>query len=323
MIDVAPTVLEVAGLPAPTLVNGVLQEPMHGTSMAYSFDDADAPEQHDTQYFEILCNRGIYHKGWSAVTRHHIPWEQHTAGVPLDEDVWELYDGTTDWTQAHDLAAEHPEKLAALQRLFLIEAGKYNVLPLDARMADRFNPELAGRPQLISGDSLVLFPGMRSLTENGMLNLKNKSHSITADIVVPEGGADGVLINQGGLTGGWVLYLKDGHLAYHYNFLGLQRASVVSGAPVPPGQHQVRMEFTYDGGGLGKGGPVTLPSMVLTSARDGSNARTRSCSRSTKRPTWGGIPARRSAMTMRSTTTPSPARSNGFGSTLAPTITVT
>ena len=258
VIDVAPTVLEVAGLPAPTLVHGVMQEPMHGVSMAYSFDQPDAPEQHQSQYFEILCNRGIYHKGWSAVTRHHIPWEQHTAGVPLDEDVWELYDGATDWTQARNLAAEHPEKLAELQRLFLIEAGKYNVLPLDTRMADRFNAELAGRPQLITGNSLLLYPGMRSLTENCMLNLKNKSHAMTADITVPDGGASGVLVNQGGLTGGWVLYLKDGHLAYHYNFLGLQRASIVSAAPVPAGQHEVRMAFTYDGGGLGKGGVVTL-----------------------------------------------------------------
>ncbi len=258
VIDVAPTVLELAGLPEPTTVNGITQEPMHGVSMAYSFEDPDAAERHDTQYFEIVCNRGIYHRGWSAVSRHHLPWEQTGSGGALDDDVWELYDSTTDWTQAHDLAAQHPEKLAELQRLFLIEAAKYNVLPLDPRMAARFNAELAGRPQLITGNSLVLFPGMRSLTENTMLNLKNKSHSITADVVIPAEGAEGVLVNQGGITGGWSLYLKDGTLTYHYSFIGLDRFTVTAAAPLAAGEHQVRMEFAYDGGGLGKGGTVTL-----------------------------------------------------------------
>ncbi len=153
---------------------------------------------------------------------------------------------------------EHPEKLAALQRLFLIEAAKYNVLPLDPRMAARFNAELAGRPQLITGNSLVLFPGMRSLTENTMLNLKNKSHSITADVVIPEGGAEGVLLNQGGITGGWSFYLKDGTPTYHYSFIGLDHFTITAGAPLGAGEHQVRTEFAYDGGGLGKGGTVTL-----------------------------------------------------------------
>ena len=256
--DFAPTVLELAGLPEPTTVNGITQEPMHGVSMAYSFDEPDAPERHDTQYFEIVCNRGIYHRGWSAVSRHHLPWEQTGSGAALDDDVWELYDGTTDWTQAHDLAQEHPEKLAELQRLFLIEAAKYNVLPLDPRMAARFNAELAGRPQLITGNSLVLFPGMRSLTENTMLNLKNKSHSVTADVVIPAGGAEGVLVNQGGITGGWSFYLKDGTPTYHYSFIGLDRVTVTAASALAAGEHQLRMEFAYDGGGLGKGGTVTL-----------------------------------------------------------------
>jgi hypothetical protein len=251
-------VLEVAGLPEPVQVHGITQEPMHGVSMAYSFDDAAAAERHETQYFEIFCNRGIYHKGWSAVTRHHTPWELHRAGVPFDDDVWELYDGSTDWTQAHDLSTEQPEKLAELQRLFLIEATKFNVLPLDDRMVERVNPELAGRPQLIQRNSLVLFPGMSSLNENCMLNLKNKSHSITAELVVPDRDARGVILNQGGITGGWALYVKDGRLAYHYSFLGLQRSTIAADQPLPAGQHQVRMEFAYDGGGLGKGGTATL-----------------------------------------------------------------
>ncbi len=256
--DIAPTLLELAGLPAPTTVNGISQEPMHGVSMTYSFDDADAPERHSTQYFEMVCNRGIYHQGWSAVTRHHLPWEQHVAGVPFDDDVWELYDGTTDWTQAHDLAAEHPDKLAELQRLFLLEASKYQVFPLDDRMAQRFNADLAGRPQLVQGGSVVLFPGMRSLTENALPSLKNKSHTITAKVVIPDGGANGVIVNQGGITGGWALYLHDGRPTYHYSFLGIERATITTPESLADGDHQVRVEFAYDGDGLGKGGTATI-----------------------------------------------------------------
>jgi arylsulfatase A-like enzyme len=152
VIDVAPTVLEVAGLPEPTVVNSVQQQPLQGTSMAYSFDHPDAAERHETQYFELACNRGIYHQGWTAVTRHSIPWDFHAQLPSLDDDVWELY-GPEDWTQAHDLASEQPEKLAELQRLFLLEAGKYNVFPLDDRRVERFNADLAGRPQLIRGQS--------------------------------------------------------------------------------------------------------------------------------------------------------------------------
>lgn len=153
VIDVGPTVLEAAGLPFPTTVNGVMQEPFHGVGMAYSFDEADAAERHETQYFEMFCNRGIYHKSWSAVTKHRTPWEVHGSGGSLADDPWELYNGTTDWSQAHDLAAEHPDKLAELKRLFDIEAAKYNVLPLGERMVERFNPESAGRPASIAGNT--------------------------------------------------------------------------------------------------------------------------------------------------------------------------
>ena len=159
--------------------------------------------------------------------------------------MWELYDGTTDWTQAHDVAAEHPDKLAELQRLFLLEAGKYEVFPLDDRMSQRFNADIAGRPQLIQGDSLVLFPGMRSLTENAMPSLKNKSYSVTAEVVIPDGGANGVIVNQGGITGGWAFYLHDGRPTYHYSFLGLERATVADGRATPtrrpPGASRVRL----------------------------------------------------------------------------------
>jgi arylsulfatase A-like enzyme len=258
VIDVAPTVLEAAGIPHPTFVNGVQQEPIHGVSMAYSFDDAGAEERRRTQYFEMFCNRGIYHQGWTAVTQHGTPWLLGEKMVPLAEDVWELYDTTSDWTQSKDLAKEKPEKLEELQRLFLIEAAKYNVLPLDDRRAERFIPELAGRPSLIKGNRQLLFGGMGRLSENSVVNIKNKSHAVRAEIEVPEGGAEGVIIAQGGSIGGWSLYLKEGKPRYCYNLLGMQRFYVDTDEEVPAGTHQVRMQFDYDGPGLGKGGTVTL-----------------------------------------------------------------
>jgi arylsulfatase A-like enzyme len=257
VIDVAPTVLEAAGLPEPTFVNGVQQMPYEGVSMAYAFDDGAAPDRHETQYFEMFCNRGIYHKGWTAVTRHSIPWDPTSPLPAFDDDVWELY-ADSDWTQAHDLAGEQPERLAQLQRLWLIEVAKYNVLPLDDRRVERFNSDLAGRPVLVRGTSQLLFEGMGRLSENSVLNLKNKSHAVTAEIDVPDGGAEGVIVAQGGEFGGWSLYVLEGRPRYCYNLFGLQRFHVGAEAPVPPGLHQVRMEFTYDGGGLGKGGTATL-----------------------------------------------------------------
>ncbi|KRC35583.1 arylsulfatase [Oerskovia sp. Root918] len=258
-IDVAPTILEAAGLPEPTQVNGVLQSPMEGTSMLYAFDDADAPERHDLQYFEMFGNRGIYHKGWSAVTKHRTPWDMvGGSAIAFDDDVWELYDGSTDYSQAHDLSAEQPERLHSLQRLWLIEAVKYDVLPLDDRTADRLNPETAGRPTLVHGNSQLLFAGMGRLSENSVVNIKNKSFSVTAEIEVPASGADGVIIAQGGRFGGWSLYAKEGRLKFVYNVLGIQEFATEAQATVPEGTHQVRMEFAYDGGGLAKGGDVTL-----------------------------------------------------------------
>jgi arylsulfatase A-like enzyme len=258
VIDVTPTVLEAAGLPEPLEVHGVQQMPVQGVSMAYSFDDPDAPERRETQYFEMFVNRGIYHKGWTAVTRHSTPWAMGGELPGYDDDVWELY-APDDWTQARDLAQQEPEKLRELQRLFLIEAARHNVLPLDDRRVERLNPDMAGRPQLIRGNSQLLFGGMRRLSENSVLVLKNKSHAVTAEVVVPGGGARGVMISQGGAFGGWSLYAKDGgRPAYCYNLFGLQRFKVEAQQPIPPGEHQVRMEFAYDGGGLAKGGAVAL-----------------------------------------------------------------
>jgi len=259
VIDIAPTILEAAGLPQPTFVEGVQQHPIEGVSMLYSFNKGDALERHETQYFEMFGNRGIYHKGWTAVTRHKTPWLLVGEKTPaFDDDVWELYDTEKDWSQANDLSKQMPEKLHELQRLFLIEATKYNVLPLDDDTARKMNPDLAGRPVLIKGKTQLLLAGMGRLGENCVLNIKNKSHAVTAEIVVPKSGAEGVIVAQGGNIGGWSLYAKADKLKYCYNLGGVQQFYVESARHLPSGQHQVRMEFAYAGGGLGKGGKITL-----------------------------------------------------------------
>ena len=259
IIDVSPTILEAAGIPQPLSVDGIQQKPIEGVSMMYSFNDTKAAERRETQYFEMFGNRGIYHKGWTAVTRHKTPWLLVGEKTPpFDDDNWELYDTNKDWSQANNLAKEMPDKLHYLQRLWLIEATRYNVLPLDDRVAERLNPDTAGRPILIKGDTQILFGGMGRLSENSVVSVKNKSHSVTAGIQVPPSGAEGVIIAQGGNIGGWSLYAKGGKLKYCYNLLGIQYFYVESAGPIPPGDHQVRMEFAYAGGGLGKGGTATL-----------------------------------------------------------------
>jgi arylsulfatase len=273
VIDITPTILEVAGIPEPAFVNGIQQKPIEGTSMVYSFNRPEALEEHDLQYFEMFGNRGVYFKGWTAVTKHKTPWELVGGNMPaLDDDVWELY-APDDWTQAHDLSREKPEKLHYLQRLWLIEAVRYNVLPIDDRSGERLNPDIAGRPQLIKGKEQLLFPSMVRLSENSIINIKNKSHSVTAEIVVPEaqenllselhlgsakGLAKGTIVGQGGDFGGWALYVKDGKLKYVYNFLGLDLYEVEASDVLPSGTIQIQMDFVYDGGGLGKGGTASL-----------------------------------------------------------------
>jgi len=257
VIDVAPTILEAAGLPQPISVEGIQQDPIEGTSMLSAFNDAKAPEHRETQYFEVMGNRGIYHKGWCAVTKHYTPWI--TAPRPaLDDDVWELYDVSTDWSQSTDLSKKNPDKLRELQRLWIIEATRFKVLPIDDRLFEKMNPDTAGRPVLIKGKSQLLFKGMGRLSENCVLNIKNKSHSVTAQIVVPAKGAEGVIIAQGANIGGWSLYARAGKLKYCYNWGGFKHFMVESSGAIPAGDHQVRMEFTYDGGGLGKGGTAEL-----------------------------------------------------------------
>jgi len=258
VIDVAPTVLEAASLPEPKSVNGTVQSPLEGVSMVYSFDQPDAKSPHKTQYFEIFGNRAIYHDGWFAGTLHRAPWEK----VPrqkLAEDKWELYDTTKDFSLVNDLAKTNPKKLKELQDLFLKEASKYRVLPIDDRLMERMIASTAGRPDLMEGrTSLTLSEGMDSMSENVFLNLKNRSHSITADVEIPEGGANGVIIAQAGRFGGWSLYLKDGKPTYSYNFLGLQEYKVAAPNPLAAGKATIRMNFDYDGGGAGKGGLATL-----------------------------------------------------------------
>jgi arylsulfatase A-like enzyme len=259
VIDVAPTILEAAGLPEPRMVNGVAQRPMDGVSMMYSFNDATAKDRHVTQYFEMFGNRAMYQDGWLARTIHRAPWEVQPRR-PLAEDIWELYDTKNDFSLRKDLSAKHPEKLAELQALFMSEAEKNHALPIDDRVMERIIAEHVGRPDLMQGrTSLTLGDGMTGMTENVFLNLKNKSNVITAEVEVPEGQtAHGIIIAQGGRFGGWALYVKDGKPAYDYNFLGIQRFTVASTEALTPGKSTVRFEFAYDGGGEGKGGMGTL-----------------------------------------------------------------
>jgi arylsulfatase len=258
VIDIAPTVLEAAGLPEPKSVNGTPQTPIEGTSLLYTFNDAEAKEQHTTQYFEMFGNRAIYREGWLARTLHRAPW-QTVDMPPLESDTWDLYNVREDFSLTNNLADKYPEKLAELEALFMSEAQKYNALPIDDRVIARMNPAIAGRPDVM-GDrmSLTLYDGMNGMLENTFLNVKNRSKTITAELVIPEGGANGVILAQGGRFGGWCLYMKDGKLAYTYNFLGLDRYTVTASDAVPAGSATVALDFVYDGGGLGKGGMATL-----------------------------------------------------------------
>ena len=258
VIDVAPTVLEAAGLPEPKSVNGTVQSPIEGVSMLYTFDNAKAPSTHKTQYFEIFGNRAIYNDGWFAGTIHRAPWEQ-LPRRPLEDDIWELYDTRADFSLANDLAAQNPAKLKEMQDLFLSEAEKYRVLPLDDRLLVRLNAATAGRPDLMGGrTSLSLFEGMRGMSENAFINIKNRSHTITAEVETQARNTNGVILAQAGRFGGWSLYLKDGKPTYTYNWLGLKEYTVASTQALPAGKATIRLDFAYDGGGTGKGGTGTI-----------------------------------------------------------------
>lgn len=258
VIDIVPTILEAAGLPEPKSVNGTVQTPIEGTSMVYSFADPKAESTHKTQYFEIFGNRAVYNDGWLAGTIHRAAWEAKPRR-PLEQDIWELYDTGADFSLVNDLAAKNPEKLKAMQDLFMKEAEKYSVLPIDDRTLERTNAALVGRPDLMAGrTSLTVHEGMLGMSENVFINIKNRSHTITADVEIPKGGANGVILAQAGRFGGWSLYLKDGKPTYTYNFLGLQRYTLAAKQALPAGKTTIRFEFAYDGGGIGKGGVGTI-----------------------------------------------------------------
>ena len=258
VIDVAPTILEAAGLPQPKSVNGVVQEPIQGVSMLYAFDSPDAADQRKTQYFEIAGNRGIYHDGWFSGVVHSAPWETKPRHSLL-EDKWELYDTRKDFSLANDLAASNPAKLKEMQDLFMSEAIKNRVLPLDDRRYERQNATLAGRPELLgSRTSITLWPGMTGMSENTFVNIKNRSFSITADLDIPEGGAEGVILAQGGHIGGWSFYLKNSKPVFTYNFVSLEETRVAAPEALKPGKNTVRVNFDYDGDGLGKGGTLSI-----------------------------------------------------------------
>lgn len=258
LVDVAPTLLEAAGIPQPKSVNGVEQRRMDGVSMLYAAKDAAAPDRRTTQYFEIFGNRGIYHEGWTAVTRHSIPWV--TAQLPpLAQDRWELYDVRSDFSQATDLAAKNPEKLKELQEVFHQEALRNNVFPIDDRRYERFNPAIAGRPDLLDGrKSLTVYPGMTGMLENAFINVKGVPHVVTADIELKDGATQGVIISQAGAFGGWTLYMKDGKPFHEYNWFGQERTRVGGATPLPPGKHQISYEFVPDSAKPGTGGKSIL-----------------------------------------------------------------
>jgi arylsulfatase A-like enzyme len=258
IIDIAPTILEAAGLPEPKSVNGTPQTPIEGVSMLYTFNDAKAKSHHTTQYFEILSNRAVYHDGWLAGTVHRAPWEMK-ARATLANDKWELYDTSKDFSLKDDLSAKMPEKLKEMRELFTKEAVKYNVLPIDDRLLERLNAALVGRPDVMAGrTSLALYEGMTGMSENVFINIKNHSFSINAETEIPSGGAEGVLIAQAGKFGGWSFYLKDGKPVFTYNWLGEKSFNIAASKAVPAGPATIRFNFAYDGGGAGKGGVGTI-----------------------------------------------------------------
>ncbi len=259
VIDVAPTVLEAVGVPQPDVVNGVKQRPIEGVSILYSFDDAKVKDRRTTQYFEMFGNRAIYHEGWTACVAHSIPWDVTVKPPAFDKDRWELYHVDEDFSQANDLAAKNPAKLKELQELFLKEAVKYNVLPLDDRRVERFVPTLAGRPDLMGGrKKLTVYEGMIGMQENAFINVKNASLTITAEVEMSKDGGNGVLLAQGGRFGGYSLYMKEGKVKYVYNWLDAERYTIASTEKVPAGKATIRFEFAYDGGPPGSGGKGTI-----------------------------------------------------------------
>jgi arylsulfatase A-like enzyme len=258
VIDIAPTILDLAGIPEPRQVNGVPQKPIEGVSMAYTFDDAKGPSQRGTQYFEMLGNRALYHDGWVAGCLHgRLPWLT-SGGASFDEDTWELYNIEEDFSQANDLAAKEPAKLRDLQDRFMAEAAKYNVLPLDDRFAQRADPAL--KPSHMRGKTKFVYPpGTIRIGERSSPNTKDVHHTLAAEVEIPEGGAEGVLVCCGGISSGYSLFMKDSKLYWEHNYYNEIRYRVVSTETIPPGRHVLSAEIKVDKEGrFGTGGNVTL-----------------------------------------------------------------
>ena len=256
--DIAPTVMEAAGLPFPGSVNGTEQTPFSGVSFMFSFDDAKAADRHTTQYFEMFGNRGIYDNGWVACTRHSIPWLM-AANPPLQDDTWELYNVDEDFSEADNLAAKNPEKLKELQEIFNEEATKNHVFPIDDRRSERFDASIAGRPDLMGlRTSLTVYEGMTGISENAFINVKGRKYSITADVELKDGNTNGVIISQAGRFGGWVLYMKGGKPHHEYNFFGLEWTNIGSSKALGAGHHIIKYEFIPDAAKPGAGGKCTL-----------------------------------------------------------------
>ena len=259
VIDVAPTALEAAKIPQPKTVNGLAQRPMDGVSMLYSADAPKAADRRTTQYFEMFGNRGIYDKGWVACTRHSIPWVMGVKLPAVKDDVWELYNVDKDFSEADNLAAKDPAKLKELQAVFAKEAVRNNVFPIDDRRAERFNPALAGRPDLLGGrKTLTVYPGMTGMLENAFINVKGVRHTITAEVELKDGNTNGVILSQAGYFGGWALYMKEGKPRHEYNFFGIEHTNVAGDTAVAPGKHTISYEFIPDAATPGTGGKSIL-----------------------------------------------------------------
>jgi len=259
LIDVVPTILEAAGVPAPKVVNGIVQKPLDGVSMSYSFDDAKAMDQRTTQYFELFASRAIYRDGWWAGTRHGGDGVTITPKIiPFDQDVWELYDRRSDFSLATDLAAQHPEKLKELQALFDQEAAKYNVYPMANNLYELHQIGQASIPKFVAGNKASYLPGTIRLPADAVVDVKNRSFSIIAEVESADGATEGVIVTDGGMSGGYALLVQSGKPTFIYNWLALERYTVTSPDPLPKGKGTIRLDFAYDGGGLGKGGTATL-----------------------------------------------------------------
>jgi len=258
-IDIVPTLYELIGITPPEELNGVHQKPIEGTSFAYTFDDAKAKDRHTTQYFEMGVNRGIYQDEWMASALSFQPWQAVREGFDPDKQKWELYKVDKDFSQANDLAAQNPDKLRQLEDLWWVQAAKYNVLPLDWRAGERMNAELMGRPSLIGKrKSMTYYPGTVGVPDAAAPPMLNKSWTITADIEVPDGAANGMIITHGGIEGGYGLYLREGKPIFVYNYLGVERPTFTSKDALPTGKTRLVVDFKYDGGGMGKGGAITM-----------------------------------------------------------------